>query len=94
MMCAEAVPWRCHRSLVGDALLVRGVRVEHIVSGRRRRTHLLTPFARVRGTRITYPPGAASRGDVPAKTRKKAANRSGGNPSRREASSTNARLSC
>ena len=71
MMCAEAVPWRCHRSLVGDALLVRGVRVEHIVSGRCRRAHLLTPFARVRGTRITYPPGAASRGDVPAKTRKK-----------------------
>lgn len=56
VMCAEAVPWRCHRSLIGDALLVRGVRVEHIMSGRRRQTHSLTPFARVRGKQITYPP--------------------------------------
>jgi uncharacterized protein (DUF488 family) len=55
LMCAEAVPWRCHRSLVADALSVRGIPVEHILSGTRTQTHKLTPWARVRGTRITYP---------------------------------------
>jgi uncharacterized protein (DUF488 family) len=55
MMCAEAVPWRCHRSLVADALAVRRIAVEHIVSGSHTQAHKLTPFARVRGTRITYP---------------------------------------
>ena len=58
LMCAEAVPWRCHRSLIADALLVQGVCVEHISSRTRRQEHTLTPFARVEGTRITYPPGA------------------------------------
>jgi uncharacterized protein (DUF488 family) len=58
LMCAEAVPWRCHRSLIADALVVQGVRVEHILSATRRKEHSLTPFARVEGTRITYPPGA------------------------------------
>jgi Protein of unknown function, DUF488 len=58
VMCAEAVPWRCHRSLIADALLVRGVRVEHISTPTRRQEHTLTPFARAQGTRITYPPGA------------------------------------
>jgi uncharacterized protein (DUF488 family) len=56
LMCAEAVPWRCHRSLVADALVVRGIAVEHIVSAHQRKAHTLTPFARVMGTRITYPP--------------------------------------
>jgi len=55
LMCAEAVPWRCHRSLVGDALLVRGVRVEDIVGPGSRRPHVLTRFAQVEGLRITYP---------------------------------------
>ena len=55
LMCAEAVPWRCHRSLVADALVVRGIRVEEIVSAAQPKEHKLTPFARVRGTRITYP---------------------------------------
>jgi len=55
LMCAEAVPWRCHRSLVADALVVRGVRVLEIVSAASPKEHVLTPFARVRGTRITYP---------------------------------------
>ena len=55
IMCAEAVPWRCHRSLIGDALLVRGVRVEDIFSATSRRPHEMTPFARVRGTEVTYP---------------------------------------
>ncbi|WP_280298054.1 DUF488 family protein [Nocardia neocaledoniensis] len=55
IMCAEAVPWRCHRSLVGDALLVRGVRVRDIMSATRAPEHQLTSFARVDGTTITYP---------------------------------------
>jgi uncharacterized protein (DUF488 family) len=59
LMCAEAVPWRCHRSLVGDALLVRGVRVDDIIDARQRRPHKLTPFAHVEGLRITYPPESA-----------------------------------
>lgn len=56
IMCAEAVPWRCHRSLVADALLVRGVPAIEILSETSWRPHKLTTFARVEGTRITYPP--------------------------------------
>ena len=56
IMCAEAVPWRCHRSLIADALAVRGIRVEHITSRIRRQQHRLTLFARVVGQRLTYPP--------------------------------------
>jgi uncharacterized protein (DUF488 family) len=59
LMCAEAVPWRCHRSLIADALLVRGVRAEDIMSATRRQVHILTPFAKVRGTAITYPAEAS-----------------------------------
>jgi uncharacterized protein (DUF488 family) len=55
IMCAEAVPWRCHRSLIADALLVRGLRTEDIMGPSRRQVHTLTPFAKVRGTMITYP---------------------------------------
>jgi uncharacterized protein (DUF488 family) len=55
LMCAEAVPWRCHRSLVADALTVRGAAVEHITGAGRTNAHHITPFARVDGTRITYP---------------------------------------
>ena len=55
VMCAEAVPWRCHRFLVADALTVRGVEVEHIMSRTQRQPHRLTPFARMEGFRITYP---------------------------------------
>jgi hypothetical protein len=55
LMCAEAVPWRCHRSLIADALSVRGFRVEHILSGIRSQPHKTTPWAKIRGTRITYP---------------------------------------
>lgn len=55
IMCAEAVPWRCHRSLVADALIVRGAQVEHVTSATRASPHRLTPFAEVDGTRITYP---------------------------------------
>jgi uncharacterized protein (DUF488 family) len=56
LMCAEAVPWRCHRSMIGDALLVRGIQVEDIIGPTGRRPHVLTAFAHVDGTRITYPP--------------------------------------
>jgi uncharacterized protein (DUF488 family) len=59
LMCAEAVPWRCHRSLVADALLVRGIAVEEIIGPQKPTPHKLTPFARVEGTRITYPPESA-----------------------------------
>jgi uncharacterized protein (DUF488 family) len=55
LMCAEAVPWRCHRSLVADALAARGAHVEHITSARRASPHRLTPFARVEGARLQYP---------------------------------------
>ena len=57
VMCSEAVPWRCHRSLIADALLVRGVQVEELVGPTRTQAHRLTPFARVDGTVITYPEG-------------------------------------
>jgi uncharacterized protein (DUF488 family) len=57
LMCSEAVPWRCHRSLIADALLVHGVQVEELVSPSRRQAHRLTPFARVQCTVVTYPEG-------------------------------------
>ena len=60
IMCAEAVPWRCHRSLIADALLVRGISVIEIFSESNWRDHALTSFAHVEGTRITYPPEQVS----------------------------------
>lgn len=60
LMCAEAVPWRCHRSMIGDALLVRGIRVEDIIGPKGRKPHVLTAFAQIDGTQITYPPTAES----------------------------------
>jgi 3-methyladenine DNA glycosylase/8-oxoguanine DNA glycosylase len=55
LMCAEAVPWRCHRSLVADALTARGAHVEHIIGSSHPSPHRLTAFARVSGGRVTYP---------------------------------------
>jgi len=55
IMCAEAVPWRCHRSLVADALSVRCVPVVELLPEGTHRVHELTPFAVVDGLRITYP---------------------------------------
>jgi len=55
IMCAEAVPWKCHRSLVSDALTARKIPVEHIMSPTKRQPHSLTAFAKLRGTRVTYP---------------------------------------
>lgn len=56
VMCAEAVPWRCHRSLIADALLIRGVPVCHLLSLTQSREHALTSFAKVEGLKIVYPP--------------------------------------
>src|SRR6202795_2781320 len=61
IMCAEAVPWRCHRSLIADALTIRGIRVDDIMSVNRSQIHSLIPFARVEGHCITYPIGKRSR---------------------------------
>jgi uncharacterized protein (DUF488 family) len=55
IMCAESVPWRCHRSLVADAAVARGVEVRHIMSATAANPHKLTPFARVDGDQVTYP---------------------------------------
>jgi uncharacterized protein (DUF488 family) len=55
IMCAEAVPWRCHRSLIADALLARGIEVEHILGSANRKPHTYTPFAKVKARRVTYP---------------------------------------
>ncbi len=56
IMCAEAVPWRCHRSLIGDALLVRDIKVLDIMTATSAKPHTLTSFARVDGRRVWYPP--------------------------------------
>jgi uncharacterized protein (DUF488 family) len=55
IMCAEGNPFRCHRSLIADALTVRKVRVLHISGKTSAREHTITPFAKVQGTKITYP---------------------------------------
>jgi uncharacterized protein (DUF488 family) len=55
VMCAEAVPWRCHRSLIADALLARSIDAREITSVAEARPHALTPWARVEGTKVTYP---------------------------------------
>jgi uncharacterized protein (DUF488 family) len=65
MMCAEAVPWRCHRSLVADALTARGAPVEHIMSATLSKPHTVTSFARIEGGRVWYP-DAASPAEEPA----------------------------
>ncbi len=61
-MCAEAVPWRCHRSLIGDALVVRGIEVQDIMGINSVRPHTLTPMARVEEGRVTYPAQETSQG--------------------------------
>lgn len=55
IMCAEAVPWRCHRSLIADALLARGITVMDIMGKTPAKAHTMTPWAHVMGTTITYP---------------------------------------
>jgi len=85
LLCAEAVPWRCHRSLLADALFARGVVVEHLTGPGRSRPHRLTPFARVEGRRVTYPPAApvpegTERGGGGGRPRRKDAQRFPGSP--------------
>jgi len=55
IMCAEAVPWRCHRSLIGDALIVRNIEVVDIMNERTSSEHKITPWAKIDGVMITYP---------------------------------------
>jgi uncharacterized protein (DUF488 family) len=57
LMCAEAVPWRCHRSLIADALSTRGIEVRHITGPGEAKPHEMTDFAKVEGTKVTYPGG-------------------------------------
>lgn len=64
VMCAEAVPWRCHRSLIADALVARGLEVRHLLGPGRSQAHSLTPFGLVDGDRITYPAAAQQRFSV------------------------------
>ena len=55
VMCAEAVWWQCHRQLIADALVARGIEVRHITTAKAAASHTLTSFARVEGPRVTYP---------------------------------------
>jgi uncharacterized protein (DUF488 family) len=55
LMCAEAVPWRCHRSLIADVLTARGARVLHLTGKSHAALHRMTPFARIKGASVTYP---------------------------------------
>jgi uncharacterized protein (DUF488 family) len=57
IMCAEAVPWRCHRSLIADALLAREIEVREITSATRTQPHTLTPWGKITGMQVTYPAG-------------------------------------
>jgi len=58
ILCAEAVPWRCHRQLIADALVARSWEVRHILGPGQMRTHRLTEFARVAQGQVTYPGGS------------------------------------
>lgn len=60
VMCAEAVPWRCHRTLIADAMVIRGWTVHHIISASSLKTHTLTPFAKPDAGRLTYPAESSS----------------------------------
>lgn len=67
IMCAEAVPWRCHRSLIADALLARDIPVNDIMSKTSTKPHALTRFAKVDGERVWYPPEDDAAGDDEAR---------------------------
>ena len=62
LMCTEAVPWRCHRSMIADVLLIRGMRVDDIIGPQGRKPHTLTSFAQVHGLQLLYSPPATSGG--------------------------------
>ena len=55
IMCAEAVWWRCHRSLIADAVVARGEPVLHILTPEHAEPHTLRDFARVDNGRVSYP---------------------------------------
>jgi uncharacterized protein (DUF488 family) len=55
IMCAESVPWRCHRSLIADALFVRGIKIKHIMSHRTYSDHNITPWAKMKDYQVNYP---------------------------------------
>jgi uncharacterized protein (DUF488 family) len=55
IMCAEAVPWRCHRRMVADAVVARGIEVLHIYTAGKAEAHTMTPWARIDGTTVSYP---------------------------------------
>ena len=66
IMCGEAVPWRCHRSLIADALTAHGIPVLEILNATKSQPHAMTPFAKVEGQRVTYPaPAKAGSLDLP-----------------------------
>lgn len=69
IMCAEAVSWRCHRSLIADALLAHGYRADEIAGLKRTRPHALTPWARVQATKVTYPSSTIPRGSAKQRRR-------------------------
>jgi hypothetical protein len=78
IMCAEAVPWRCHRSLIADALLVRRIDAEEISSPTRTQPHKLTPWARVAGENIAYPAAETPPAkNQPAPTRRRRSSQNG-----------------
>ena len=60
VMCAEAVPWRCHRNLLADDLVRRGIEVVHITGPRASNPHTLSKMARIDGDRVIYPPEQAA----------------------------------
>lgn len=63
IMCSEAVPWRCHRTMVSDALVARGVQVEHILDAKTSR-HTTTPFAVIENGEVSYPPGGLDQNEL------------------------------
>lgn len=63
IMCSEAVPWRCHRTMVSDALVARGVQVEHILDAKTPR-HTTTPFAVIENGEVSYPPGELDQNEL------------------------------
>lgn len=64
IMCAETLPWRCHRSLIGDALLIRNIIVEDIINEKSSKLHQLTPWAKVEGMTIYYPEETLSTSEI------------------------------
>jgi uncharacterized protein (DUF488 family) len=80
LMCAEAVPWRCHRSLIADALVARRDSVLHIMAPGSGRPHALTPWAVADGTTVTYPGPPPDRAAEPRTRRRGAGSRAAQEP--------------